>query len=253
MSPRSPQMSTICCSAASKTVMVANGARMSRTPAARGGPRGNGRSRQLLLGRPTLPLRSGLRAGRSHHAVGQRLEPGPGQPAVGVPRHPRVHVGGLLLGQVPDLARHQPGQVDPHLTGLDPTPQQREPVAQYSVTSGVPDPPGRRDRSRPGLADFSGSKVAQLWRQACWTATPTDPHLAPPRSSGEPLGMVEQLTARQLLDPTISKWSSKHDQPTPPPPRTPRPQEITTLRRSLGIAAMPGSTSDSAEAQLLRR
>jgi hypothetical protein len=233
-------------------VMVANGARMSRTPAARGGPRGNGRSRQLLLGRPTLPLRSGLRVGRSHHAVGQRLEPGPGQPAVGVPRHPRVHVGGLLLGQVPDLARHQPGQVDPHLTGLDPTPQQREPVAQYSVTSGVPDPPGRRDRSRPGLADSSGSKWPSCGDRHAGPR-PGGSHLAPPRSSGEPLGMVEQLTARQLLDPTISKWSSKHDQPTPPPPRTPRPQEITPLRRSLGIAAMPGSTSDSAEAQLLRR
>ena len=147
-----------------------------------------GRQRHLPLGL-AFALSGGLGVRGRHRALDQGLEPAVGQAAVGVRRDPGVDVGRLLRGQIAGPARHQASQVDAGLARPYPRPQAGEPVSQVepvghqqphrdrrhpqpgpssaaanSVTSGVPRPPIRRTRSRPGLPAWAAPSVWESWR-----------------------------------------------------------------------------------------
>ena len=186
---------------------------------------GAGRPCLLLLGRLPLPCGGGRRVGGGHHPLEQSLEPGPGQPAVGIGRDPGVDIGRLLRGQVTGLPGDQPGQVDPHPTGHDAMPELPEAVTQVEPV-GHQHP--RRDRRHPQpCAELGGRELGDLRRTRPAEAPrplparpaglgrvepvavvevgmlhrgPQDPDLAPPLCVREVGGMVEQLTARQPVN-----------------------------------------------------
>jgi hypothetical protein len=144
--------------------------------------------------------------------------------AVGIRRDPAIDIGRLLGSQVAGLPRHQPRQIHPHLPGLDPLPQPRQPVAHVE---GVGHQPARRDRRHPqpgtqlgggelgdlrsahptGPADLLPTRPGRLSRVhgggvvevGVLQRDPEDRHLQPTLGGGQHLGMVERLARRQLL------------------------------------------------------
>ena len=185
-----------------------------------------GRAGELSPGGLLLTRGSGLRVRGRDHAVDQCLEPGPGQPSVRIRRDPGVDEGGLLGGELAGLPRHQPSQVDPHPPGLHPRPQLRQPVAHVQ---GIGHQPARRDRRDPEpTRQLRGRELRDLWRPrpaeppgllparlgrldrvqgvpvvqiGVLQSGPEDLDLTTPLGDSQRLDPVEQLTARQVLQP----------------------------------------------------
>jgi hypothetical protein len=153
------------------------------------------------------------------------LEARPGEPAVGVRRHPLVDVGRLHGAQVPGLPCDQPGQVDPHLAGLHPPPQLRQPVTDVQAV-GHQQPRRDRRHAEPGT-QLGGRELGHLRRPrpaetpgllptglaglhrvqgvavvevGVLDGSPEDLHLTAVLGRGELGDMVEQRATRQVLD-----------------------------------------------------